>query len=212
MFSKVDELTNPGEEVIDSIHPSHFDTRHITGTIIIPAALTVLITAAVIGSALNFVPFGSPAVFAAFYLLPIAILAFYDLRRRFVIYHFTDNQVIEETGVFNKNINTMHYQKITHTTLDQDIEERIFSVSDIHIDSAGEGNTEIVLNGVKDAGKYKNLIDERAFNNSQQQQNQFNNNQNSNFNNQNQNGNFNNRNNQGGGQNNFGNNGSSQQF
>lgn len=205
MFSKVDELTNPGEEVIESIHPSHFDTRHIKGTIIIPLLLILAITSAVISSALNVFSFGSPGLFAAFYLVPLLIAASYDFRRRFVNYHFTENQVIEEVGIFNKTINTMHYQNITHSTLDQDIEERIFSVSDIHIDSAGEGDTELILNGVKNAGKYKNLIDERSFNNNQQQQNRYNNSQGQN--------NFNNQNNQGRNQqNNFGGNGSSQQF
>jgi len=124
------------------------------------------------------------------------------------MYHFTDSQIIEEYGILNKDINTIHYENVTHATLDQDFEERIFSVSDIEIDSAGEAGTEIVLNGVRNAAKYKNMIDERAFNDNQQpQQNQVNNNQGNNFNNQNQGRNSN----QNPG-NNFDNNGSSQQF
>ena len=214
MFSKVDELTAADEEVIESINPSRFDTRHIKGTVIFPGIIALVVTAAVIGSVLDFIPFGSPGIFAAFYVLPIALTLFYDLRRRFVMYHFTDGQIIEEDGILNKNINTIHYENITHTTLDQDFEERIFSVSDIEIDSAGEAGTELILNGVRNAGRYKNLIDEKAFNNSQQEQkNQFNNNQKGNFNDQNtgnSSGRPNNPNNQG--NNNFDNSNSSQQF
>lgn len=209
MFSKADELMNPGEELIENIHPSRFDSRHIKGTVIIPGLLALAVTAAVIGSVIDFVPFGSPGLFAILYILPVAVGLFYEVRRRFVMYHFTDSQIIEEYGILDKNINTMHYEKITHTTLDQDIEERIFSVSDIEIDSAGEAGTEIVLNGVRNAAKYKNMIDEKAFNDNQQpQQNQVNNNnQDNNFNSQNQRNNAN----QNPG-NNFDNNGSSQQF
>jgi uncharacterized membrane protein YdbT with pleckstrin-like domain len=202
MFSKADELMNPGEEMIESIHPSRFDSRHIKGTLIIPGLLALAVTAAVIGSVLDFVPFGSPMFFAAVYMLPVAAGLFYEVRRRFVIYHFTDSQIIEEYGILNKDINTIHYENITHTTLDQDFEERIFSVSDIEIDSAGEAGTEIVLNGVRNAAKYKNMIDEKTFNDNQQPQqhqgNNFNNNQETNSN-------------QNPG-NNFDDNGSSQQF
>lgn len=210
MFSKADELMNPEEELIESIHPSRFDSRHIKGTIIIPGLLAFAVTAAVIGSALNYLPFGSPALFAALYIVPVAVGLFYEVRRRFVMYHFTDSQIIEEYGILNKDINTSHYENITHTTLDQDIEERIFSVSDIEIDTAGEAGTEVMLNGVRNAAKYKNLVDEKAFNDNQKpQQNQVNNNnQGNNFNNQNQ-GNKSNNQNPG---NNFDNNGSSQQF
>ncbi len=175
MFSKADELMNPGEELIESIHPSRFDSRHIKGTLIIPGLLALAVTTAVIGSVLDFVPFGSPGLFAAVYMLPVATGLFYEVRRRFVMYHFTDSQIIEEYGILNKDINTIHYENITHTTLDQDFEERIFSVSDIEIDTAGEAGTEVVLNGVRNAAKYKNMIDEKAFNdNRQPQQNQEN--------------------------------------
>ena len=200
---------NPGEEMIESIHPSRFDSRHIKGNLIIPGLLALAVTAAVIGSALDFVPFGSPGLFAAVYILPVAAGLFYEVRRRFVMYHFTDSQIIEEYGILDKDINTIHYENIPHTTLDQDIEERIFSVSDIEIDTAGEAGTEVVLNGVRNAAKYKNMIDEKAFNdNRQPQQNQANNNQGNNFNNQNQ-GNISNNQIPGS---NFDNNGSSQQF
>lgn len=210
MFSKVEELTEPSEEVIESINPSRFDSKYIKGTIVVPGILALVVTAAVIGSALNFVSFGSPGIFAAFYILPVALFIFHDLKRYFVMYHFTDEQIIEEDGILNKDINTMHYEKITHATLNQDFEERIFSVSDIEIDSAGEAGTELILNGVRNAGKYKNLIDEKAFNDGQQQQNQLNDDRNNNFNKKNLGNNSSNQNNQG--RNNFDNNNSSQQF
>ncbi len=176
MFSKIDDYMSSGEEKIETIHPSRFDTRHIKGTIIYPGVMIIAITALLGVRMANLFNLGfNPAYITALYILPIGMMTFYEIRRRFVMYHFTDKQVVEETGIFNKTLNTLHYQNITHSSLDQDFEERIFGVSDIDMDSAGESTTELKLNGVRNAPKYKSMIDEHAFSNQNQGQNQQNN-------------------------------------
>jgi len=164
MLSKIDELTDPEEEVIERIHPSHFDTRHIKGTIIYPAVMLIAITALLGLILANIFELGvNPVYIAALYVFPLGMILFYEFRRRFVMYHFTNKKIVEEEGIFNKNINTLHYDNITHSTLDQDLEERVFGVSDIELDSAGESTTEIYLNGIRNASKYKSIIDQHAF-------------------------------------------------
>ena len=176
MFSKIDDYMSSGEKKIETIHPSHFDTRHIKGTIIYPGAMIIAITALLGARLTNIFNLGfNPAYITGLYILPIGMMTFYEIRRRFVMYHFTDQQVVEETGILNKTLNTLHYQNITHSSLDQDFEERIFGVSDIDMDSAGESTTELRLNGVRNAPKYKEIIDNHAFNNQNQGQNQQNN-------------------------------------
>lgn len=173
MFSKIDDYMSSGEEKIETIHPSRFDTRHIKGTIIYPGVMIIAITALLGVRMANMFNLGfNPAYITALYILPIGMMTFYEIRRRFVMYHFTDKQVVEETGIFNKTLNTLHYQNITHSSLDQDFEERIFGVSDIDMDSAGESTTELKLNGVRNAPKYKEIIDNHAFNNQNQNQGQ----------------------------------------
>ncbi len=173
MFSKIDDYISSGEEKIETIHPSRFDTRHIKGTIIYPGIMIIAITALLGVRMANMFNLGfNPAYITALYTLPVAMMIFYEVRRRFVMYHFTDQQVVEETGIFNKTLNTLHYQNITHSSLDQDFQERIFGVSDIDMDSAGESTTELKLNGVRNAPKYKEIIDNHAFNNQNQNQGQ----------------------------------------
>ncbi len=161
MFSSVDELLEQGETLEESIHPSRFDTRFFrlyVGVLF----LTVLLAASVVFEYTNnMLPFSQNYLLAGF-LVPFLLVLYTEVKREFIMYHFTDRKIVTEKGILNKTIVTVHYSDVTHTQLNQKIQERIFDVSDLEVDTAGEHQTELWLNGLKDPQHYKKMIGKRS--------------------------------------------------
>jgi membrane protein YdbS with pleckstrin-like domain len=160
LFSKVDELVEPGEEVEQSVHPSRFDSEYVK-PILTSAGLFLGVTGILVGNIVMELGLPTPLILAS-YLIPLMVYARGDIKRRFVMYHFTDREIIEEFGIMNKDFNSIPYERIQDVVLDEDVEERIFDVGDIHIRTAGTDNSEQVLNGLKNPESYKVEIGKRA--------------------------------------------------
>lgn len=160
LFSKVDELVEPGEEVQRSVNPSRFDSKYLK-PFLTSIGLFLGVTGILIGNSM--MELGLPVVvIVASYLVPVMVYLRSDIKRKSVIYHFTDREIIEEYGILDKDFNSIPYERIQDVVLDEDIEERMFNVGDIHIRTAGTDNAEQLLNGLKDPETYKVEISKRA--------------------------------------------------
>ncbi|MFB6241266.1 MAG: PH domain-containing protein [Candidatus Nanosalina sp.] len=160
MFSAVDELTDSDEEVQKSVNPSKFDSKYVK-TFLTGVALFLMILAGMIGNVI--LDAGIPQIyFLVSLILPAAMILRGEIQRRFVMYHFTDREIIEEYGVFSKDFNTIPYERIQDVSLDEEFQERIFDVGDIKVRTAGTDNSEQILNGLRDPESYKVLLTRRA--------------------------------------------------
>lgn len=160
MFSKVDELLDSGEELQRSVNPSAFDTKYVRS--ILAAVVLFLGVSALLAANTIFSLGLSNLMLVLLYILPAAFLLKSSLERRLVMYHFTDREIIEEEGFFNKDFNSIPYERIQDVVLDEEIEERIFDVGDLHIRTAGTDNSEQVLNGLRDPESYKVVVGRRS--------------------------------------------------
>lgn len=160
MFSKVQELLDSDEELQRSVNPSVFDTKYIKSFL---AAVGLFLGITILLAANTILSLGlSNGLLFLLYILPgfLALKSFFE--RHMVIYHFTDREIIEEEGFFNKDFNSIPYQRIQDVVLDEEIEERIFDVGDLHIRTAGTDNSEQILNGLRNPESYKVVVSRRS--------------------------------------------------
>lgn len=164
LLSSVSDLLESGEEVEESTSPSRFDSRYFKWHMI---ALVFLILGAVSGfTSLVASVLPSPStrwLFAGFFgaIFFLVFLAT-EIRRYFVGYYFTDRKLIEEVGIFSKDVKTVRYDNITDTHLDKDFMERIFGLGDLRINTAGSDLQEVVLTGLSNPEHYKTLISRKS--------------------------------------------------
>ena len=167
MLSQVQDFIDDDEKLIETTNPSLFDTNYSKnfilgiGTVLVLTLLLVIKTAGMIEA----VPY--QLIFAAF-LLPAYLLSDVFTRRMFVMYHFTDRKILEEDGILNKEYKSINYDDIDNVKLKKELEERIFDVGDVYVDTAGRDKTEIVLEGLNNPERYQSEITERANNSDQQ--------------------------------------------
>lgn len=140
-------------------HPSRLDSHHIklfslvytTGGVLVLALLYTLVASSPV----------PPFILGFLLVIPLALGIYSEVMRRETTYYFTDRKIIEENGLIDKNYKTIDYDRIQNVTLDEDIEERIFSVGDIVVNTAGTDRAEQRLNGLKKPENYRRLIGER---------------------------------------------------
>ena len=157
MFSSVEEILNEGEELEETLNPSLFDTRYFAKYLISLFGI-LLVSMATVYVTTNFtLPFNG-LYLSALVIVPILYGAYTEIGRRFKMYHFTDQKVILEQGILDKNWKSIYYTDITHVEMIQNFEERIFGVSDLYIDTAGEAGTELTLNGIDRPHKYQKKL------------------------------------------------------
>lgn len=160
MFSKVDELLDTGEELQRSVNPSAFDTKYVKTLL---TALGLFLGVSILLAANTIFSLGlSTGLLVLLYVLPVIFLLKSSVERRMVMYHFTDREIIEEEGFFDKDFNSIPYERIQDVVLDEELEERIFDVGDLHIRTAGTDNSEQVLNGLRDPESYKVVVSRRS--------------------------------------------------
>jgi len=157
MFSAVNEILGENEKLEETLNPSVFDSRYFF-TYLFVAILILGIVAGTFYVSGNFeLPF-NPLYLLLLNVLPVLYVLKTEMRRRFIMYHFTDSKIIVEKGIFDKTWQSLYYSDITHAELVQNFEERIFDVSDLHIATAGESSMEVTLNGVKDPHRYHKKV------------------------------------------------------
>ncbi|MDY6789495.1 MAG: PH domain-containing protein [Candidatus Nanohaloarchaea archaeon] len=157
-MASADELLEPGEKIIEKVRPSRLDWEYLKwyliGFLFLALSAVTAFTQAMVGV----LPFSSlwlSALFLATFILT-ALVA--EVKRHFVEYYFTDLKLVEEVGIFNKDVRTVRYENVTDTHLDKDLEERIFGIGSLKVNTPGSDISEIVLGGLKDPEQFKSLI------------------------------------------------------
>lgn len=172
MLSQIQDFIDNNEKLIETTNPSLFDTNYsksfISGTALILLLITLLV-----GKAFGFAGSIPYQIILAAFIVPGYLISSVITRRMFVMYHFTDRKIIEEDGILNKEYKSINYDDIDNVKLEEEIEERIFDVGDVYVDTAGRDKTEIILEGLRDPERYQSEITERA-NNSEQEDSQNN--------------------------------------
>jgi uncharacterized membrane protein YdbT with pleckstrin-like domain len=156
MLSGIDQMLSEGETIEASVNPSRFDTKY-SGRLL----ASIVLTALIIGASIGLNQFTSFNTLYGLILLvvPAGIVIWTEINREFVMYHFTGEKVVVEKGIMNKNFQTVEYGNITHTEVRQSLLERIFGVSDMWLNTAGEQDEDIKLNGLRDVSRYKSIIE-----------------------------------------------------
>jgi uncharacterized membrane protein YdbT with pleckstrin-like domain len=161
MLSQVQDFIEDDEKLIETTHPSLFDTNYSKGFISGIGLILLLITL-LVGKALGFAESIPYQIILAAFVAPSYLLSSVVTRRMFVIYHFTDRKIVEEDGILNKEYRSINYDDIDNVKLEEELEERIFDVGDVYVDTAGRDKTEIILEGLRDPERYQSEIAERA--------------------------------------------------
>lgn len=155
MTSSVEELLADGEEIQERANPSIMDSGFVK-TYVISTVLVIGI------SVLSFAPINWP--FNNLYIMslmavPLALILRSELDRRFIKYYITSQKVIERRGVLNQTTESTMYENITDVRLSKDINERVFDVGDLKVNTAGHDGATIMLRGLKDPEQYKRTIE-----------------------------------------------------
>ncbi len=154
-MSDIQDLLTEGESVQESTSPSIKDSRYIKGYI-----LSVVLTVLFVGLAFSGLDLGFNSMyFLLLLVVPAALVLKSEIERKFVSYYITDNQVIMRRGILNRTTESTSYSNITDVTLNEALNERIFNVGDIRVNTAGHDGTTLVLNGLENPEKYKRMIE-----------------------------------------------------
>ncbi len=161
-MASVHELLEAGEEIVERTTISRFDSGYLKWYVISLVFLVLAGVSAFTSLVSNVVGQGR-WLFAGFFgAIFLIIFLVTEIRRYFVAYYFTDRKIVEEVGVFSKDIKTINYDNVTDTHLDKNFRERIFGVGDLKINTAGGDYQEIVLEGLSSLEHYKSLISEKS--------------------------------------------------
>lgn len=169
MSSGIDDLLASNEEVQKSTSPSIMDSKFVKSYIVSAVLAIAIITVSLLPMNVGF-----NKLFLLVLLVGPALIIFKsELERRFINYYITSQQVIERRGIFSQTTESTMYENITDVKLSEAINERIFDVGDIKVNTAGHDGATIRLRGLKDPESYKRLIENninRAEGNGQGQQ------------------------------------------
>ncbi|MFB6115541.1 MAG: PH domain-containing protein [Candidatus Nanohalobium sp.] len=157
MFSDIEEILTEGEQIQERTNPSVLDSKfigsYILSSVLFVAVIVLTLSPGLLNLGINGI------YFLALLVIPVGIALKAELQRRFVQYYITNKQVIMREGVLNQSTESTMYGNITDVTLNEVINERIFDVGDIRVNTAGHDGTTLVLNGVKDPERYKREIE-----------------------------------------------------
>lgn len=108
----------------------------------------------------NLIGFNLPSDIKPVFFLPALLLLIWNEYKIWSVkYHLTDQRVVVEKGILNKSYESIAYDKITDTVLEEDVSERIFSLGDISLNTAGSEEYEVKLKGIGNPKKTQNLLD-----------------------------------------------------
>ncbi len=142
-MSELEESLGPDEKLVFSTHPSR-----LTQPFFYAAAIVVLLF------------FLLTRLWLA---LPVAlaILGYGELKLMSRAYHFTNQQIIQETGLFSKDWIHVPYGRITDLRVKKSFVERLFDLGTIGIDTSGTGDFEESIDGVRDPERIESFIHSR---------------------------------------------------
>ena len=98
-------------------------------------------------------------VILSFVGIGLVILLFWWLQAKGTRLTVTDQRTILRRGILSKHVNEVYHSDIRNVQIFQSFLQRIFSVGSISIASAGSGEAEIVVAGIRDPAKVKEQLD-----------------------------------------------------
>ncbi len=75
--------------------------------------------------------------------------------------HLSHSNVVYRVGILSKDVRTIHYAKITDVRLTQSIVQRIFSIGDLYINTAGTYENEIDFKNISKARQVHEFLASR---------------------------------------------------
>ena len=90
----------------------------------------------------------------------LIVLLFWWLQVKGTKLTVTDHRTILRRGILSKHINEVYHSDIRNVQIFQTFLQRIFGVGTISIASAGSGEAEIVVAGIRDPGDVKSILDQ----------------------------------------------------
>lgn len=141
------------EEIVWDGHPS---AHRMTGEVVV----AVLLVAAGVAIARLTDP---PLAWAGMALVAVALLvaAAGYMRLRSTRYVVTSNEVYKKTGILSRRITNLRLDRIQNTVLEQSLLQRFLSYGDIHVETAGTGHTELVLEAVPEPQRVNGILAEQ---------------------------------------------------
>lgn len=131
-------------------------------TYLITGRLTAAAVLAVVGAALAAtVP--TDVRWIPLLLVPLGVLiaAYAWLRHRSTRYVITTDEVYKKTGLLSRAVINLRMDRIQNTSFSQSLTERVLHFGDVHIDTAGSGTTELVLESVPHPDRVNGIITEQ---------------------------------------------------
>jgi membrane protein YdbS with pleckstrin-like domain len=139
------------DQVIFSITPTFYE---VLPSYLLAAVLSLIVTA---GIAYARGPLGIALIAAAIlFIRPIVR----HMRLRRTVYTLTGAKLEIRTGIFSKDTKSIPLRHIDNVEISETLKERLIGIGDVLIDSAAL-DTKMVLNNVKNARKYADLIMEQ---------------------------------------------------
>jgi len=155
MSSSIEELLADGEQVQKRTSPSIMDSSFVKSYVIATALTLGIFAISVLPLQLPF----SPLYLNVLLVIPLGIVLRSEVERRFIKYFITSQKVIERRGILNQTTESTMYENITDVKLSKDINERLFDVGDLKVNTAGHDGATIRLRGLKDPEQYKRTIE-----------------------------------------------------
>lgn len=81
-----------------------------------------------------------------------------EFHRHHVEYHFMDQRLKVKTGIFNRDVTSVRYERVTEVGLEKGPLERIFGIGDLEVNTAGKQGDTLELGGVRNPEKYREKI------------------------------------------------------
>lgn len=160
MSSDIEDLLANSEEIQKRANPSIMDSSFVKSYLI-----SGLLTVGVLVLAFMPVDLGFNKLYLLVLLVvPAAIVLKSEIQRNFIKYYITSQQVIEKRGILSQTTESTMYENITDVKLSEAINERIFDVGDIKVNTAGHDGATILLRGLKDPESYKRTIENNINN------------------------------------------------
>lgn len=93
--------------------------------------------------------------------LSLALMSYAYVRHRSTRYVVTTNEVYRKEGLFTRQVASLRLDRIQNTSFEQSLLERLFAYGDVHVDTAGSGDTEITFEAVSDPQGVNSLLTEQ---------------------------------------------------
>lgn len=159
MFSRVEPLVGDEEQIV-----AEAKTARLSLGLLPLYILAVLMTGATTAFFLfpplqELVPSTIPPLsFAGGVIIAVGFVVLAEVKRIYTTYYFTNRKVIGVTGFINVDAVTIPFSQVTHTRLATDALGRLFAHGSLSIDTAGRGQSELVLKDIPHPGKYDELL------------------------------------------------------